>query len=111
MRFYPVRDPDTGRIGMGGGQTFGDDYADLLDSFVNLDDTQLFELLEVKLRMASHLLLQNYDLDGDDLRELLAMEIDCPESVARWTEINEICLGIAPKPLADGSATPSLPTG
>jgi hypothetical protein len=95
---------------MGGGPTWGDEYAAMLDELVQCDEEAVFERIELQLRMASYLLLLNYDLADEDLADLLVLEADDPASKERWDAINPILLGQAPKPSADGSATPSSPT-
>jgi hypothetical protein len=110
LRFYAKRGND-GKIGLGGGMTWGSDYNVLLDEYAESGDDDFYERLTVQFRMASLLLLQNYDLTDKQLESLLVLEPDNEDNRAMWQDdILPLVLGIAPKPSADGSATPSSPT-
>ena len=110
LRLYPVRAPD-GRLTVGGGPGYGSDYADLVDQLVDCDPGDTTARLALQFQMAALLLERNYTLTDRNLRRLLAIDLADPACEPRWAQINQVLLGRPPKPSADGSATPSLPTG
>lgn len=112
IRLFPRRGQD-GKFGIGGGLTFGSAYNDLLDEYAEAegDDEEIFARITIQFRMACLLLVQNYDLTDKQLEQLLILEPDEEDNQAMWRdEILPLLLGLAPKPSADGSATPSSPT-
>ena len=110
LRLYPVRAAD-GRLTVGGGMGYGSDYADLVDQLVDCDPGDTTARLALQFQMAASLLERNYTLSDRDLRRLLAIDLADPACEPRWAQINQVLLGRPPKPSADGSATPSSPTG
>jgi hypothetical protein len=110
IRLFPRRGQD-GKIDVGGGLTFGSTFNELLDEYVELDEDKVIPKVGVQFRMACLLLVQNYDLSDKQLEQLLIFEPDNDDNLAMWRdELLPLLLGIAPKPSADGSATPSSPT-
>ncbi|WP_020467731.1 hypothetical protein [Singulisphaera acidiphila] len=80
--------------------TYGSDYADALDSWIETEDSH--ERLGKMLVLAGNLLLQNYDLDERSLRRLIS--IDEHTDPEMWPAINEVLLGrSSPKASAVGS--------
>ena len=110
IRLFPRRGDD-GKVAMGGGLTFGSTYNELLDEYAETDDDDIFGKITVQFRMASLLLVQNYDLTDKHLESLLVLEPDNDDNNEMWRdELLPLLLGYAPKPSADGSAIPSSPT-
>ena len=113
LRFVPKRKED-GMFGMAVENSYGPEYSSLVDRYTTLEPGPDgdFDRLELRMHMAATLLIQNYDLSDDDLADLLAFEPDHQDNVSMWVnEIMRVLLGLAPKPSADGSDTPSSPTG
>jgi hypothetical protein len=110
LRLYPVRAAE-GRFTVGGAMGYGSNYADLVDQLVECDPGDTSARLALQFQMATSLLELNYTLSDRDFRRLLAIDLADPECESRWAQINQVLLGHPPKPLADGSATPFLPTG
>lgn len=104
LRLYPVRGRD-GNLTVGGGLGFGAEYDDLVDRLVECDPGDTTGRLGLQFQMAAALLCRNYSLNDRDLRRLLVIDLADPECEPRWRRINEVLLGAAPKPSADGSAT------
>jgi hypothetical protein len=104
LRLYPVRGAD-GRLEVGGGQGYGPDYDSLVDQLIDCDPDDTTQRLALQFRMAACLLERNYILTDRDLRRLLAVDLADPACEMRWARINQVLLGQAPKPSADGSAT------
>jgi len=105
LRLFPARDAD-GRIGVGGGPSFGAEYEALMDDLAACDPADATARLTVQFRMAALLLSRNYELSDRDLRELLVVDAEDPECRERWRAINRAMTGRSPKPSADGSAAP-----
>jgi len=105
LRLYPDRDAD-GRIGVGGGMSFGVEYEDMIDELTDCDPEDHAARLAVQFRMAALLLLRNYDLTDRDLRRLLVVDARDADCRDRWAKLNQVLTGRAPKPSADGSAAP-----
>ncbi|MDR3621607.1 MAG: hypothetical protein P4L85_19810 [Paludisphaera borealis] len=103
LRLYPTRDGD-GRIGVGGGPSFGAEFEDLIDELTDCDPDDHAGRLAVQFRMTAALLLRNYDLTDRDLRRLLVVDAEDPDCRDRWAKINLVLTGRSPKPSADGSA-------
>jgi hypothetical protein len=91
---------------VGGGLGYGAEFDDLVDRLIDCDPDDTPTRLALQFRMAACLLDRNYSLSDRDLRRLLAIDLADPTCETRWTRINQILLGRAPKPSADGSATP-----
>jgi len=96
IRFKPV--VTDGRVEVGGGPSFGPEYDRQLDVLFGVADVEPIERLRVQFEMAVRLLRVNYALADDDLAELLALEVEDEASEARWEQITEALMGIAPKP-------------
>jgi hypothetical protein len=110
LRIFPRRGND-GKIGLGGGSGWGAEYTELLDAYSETGDEDYIERLTLQVRMACMLLCKNYDLTDRQLESLLPWEPSDEANSAMWRdEIGPLILGLAPKPSADGSATPSSPT-
>ena len=105
LRLYPVRSTD-GCFTVGGELGYGPEYAEMMDQLVDCDLADTAGRLGLQFQMAAHLLLQNYDLTDRDFRRLLAIDAADPSCEPRWNQINQVLMGRAPKPSADGSATP-----
>ena len=105
LRLYPNRDDD-GRIGVGGGLSFGSDFEELIDELTDCDPDDQAARLAVQFRMAALLLLRNYDLTDRDLRRLLVVDAHDADCRERWAKLNQVLTGRSPKPSADGSAAP-----
>ena len=105
LRLFPARDAD-GRIGVGGGPSFGAEYEALMDELAACDPADAAARLALQFRMAALLLSRNYDLSDRHLRELLVVDADDPDCRDRWRALNQAMTGRAPKPSADGSAAP-----
>lgn len=103
LRLYPTRDGD-GRIGVGGGRSFGAEFEDLIDDLTECDPDDHAARLAVQFRMAALLLRRNYDLTDRDLRRLLVVDAEDPDCRDRWAKLNQVLTGRSPKPSADGSA-------
>ena len=103
--------PTTAASRSAAGMGYGSDYADLVDQLVDCDPGDTTARLALQFQMAASLLERNYTLSDRDLRRLLAIDLADPECEPRWAQINQVLLGRPPKPSADGSATPSSPTG
>lgn len=103
LRLFPSRDGD-GRIGVGGGPSFGAEFEDLVDELTDCDPDDQTGRLAVQFRMAASLLLRNYDLTDRDLRRLLVVDAEDPACRERWARLNQVLTGRPPKPSADGSA-------
>ena len=95
LRIYPRRDPE-GKFYAAGGPSYGPDFEDRYDEFMESvatrDDTPecLYRIECLHLELAAILLLANYELDDRDLRRLLVIEYDDPESEARWEAVNDV---------------------
>jgi hypothetical protein len=105
LRLYPHRDAD-GRIGVGGGLSFGPEYEALIDELTDCDPDDQAARLSIQFRLAALLLLRNYDLTDRDLRRLLVVDADDADCRDRWARLNQALTGRLPKPSADGSAAP-----
>ena len=103
LRLYPNRDGD-GRIGVGGGLSFGSDFEELIDELTGCDPDDHAGRLAIQFRMAASLLLRNYTLTDRDLRRLLVVDAQDPDCRDRWARLNQVLTGRSPKPSADGSA-------
>jgi hypothetical protein len=103
LRLYPTRDGD-GRIGVGGGPSFGTEFEDLIDELTDCDPDDHAARLAVQFRMTATLLLRNYHLTDRDLRRLLVVDAEDHDCRDRWATINQVLTGSSPKPSADGSA-------
>lgn len=110
IQLFPVRNPKTGEIEVGGGPSWGDNYRDWLDAYVNTGEDEIYDRISLQFRMASDLLLKNYTLSDQDLGRLLVIDVGSEESSQRWSEIISVLLGNLPKRLPDGSAALSSPT-
>jgi hypothetical protein len=105
LRLYPVRGAD-GKLSVGGGPGYGNEYDDLVDELVDCDPDDTTRRLALQFRLAACLLQRNYNLTDRDLKRLLAVDLADSGCEARWARINQVLLGQAPKASADGSVTP-----
>jgi hypothetical protein len=98
-----------GKLAAGHTFTYGADYADRLDQYVECEDS--IEKMFIQLELAGGLLLRNYALDNPALRRLLAINCDGQSDPEMWPAIQAILFGRdAPKPSAVGSDSASPPT-
>lgn len=105
LRLFPIRGED-GRIEVGGGPSFGSDYESLMDELADCDPSDATARLTIQFRMATLLLLRNYDLTDRDLRDLLLIDAEDDVCRERWRAINLAMTGRVPKLSADGSVAP-----
>lgn len=102
--------PD-GKLYAGSVFTFGKDYADRLDDYIEAESE--FDRLVIQLELAAGLLLRNYDLDNRALRRLISLDMDgdTDKDKEMWPSIQAVLFGRdVPKPSAVGSDTASQPT-
>lgn len=103
---------DDGSVTVHSKVTFGGE----IDYFLDLDEapegTAIVDDIARRMSVMAKLLRRNYSLTNDDLGVLLSMNRRDPESAAMWLVIDRVLVGEmpdgpeAPKPSADGSATP-----
>jgi hypothetical protein len=87
-----------GKIDFDGGPSFGPEFDDNIEALFGVRRAEPPERLRIKFEMAVRLLLTNYDLKPDDFCELLVLEVNDPESDARWEAIDRVLMGLSPKP-------------
>jgi hypothetical protein len=97
---------EDGSFGVGGGLGYDAEFDDLVDRLVDCDPEDTATRLSLQFQMATRLLERNYRLGDRELRRLLAIDLADPTCESRWAQINTVLMGRAPKPSADGSATP-----
>lgn len=98
-----------GKLEAGHVFTFGADYADRLDQYIECEDS--IEKMFIQLELAGGLLLRNYALDNPALRRILAINMDGQSDPEMWPAIQAVLFGRdVPKPSAVGSMSPSPPT-
>jgi len=97
IRFRPRIGAD-GRVEVGGGPSFGQEYDQQLDILFGVAEVEPLERLRVKFEMAVRLLQANYSLTDNDLAELLVLELDDEASEDQWDQIASVVMGVAPKP-------------
>lgn len=106
---FPDYDED-GRIVAGYRVFYGEDADADLDAWFGSAEVDPDERENAKMRLASSLLLRNYDLDLPALRTLLRKSGADSASVEMWTGLTRAVLGLSPKASAGGSEQPSSPT-
>lgn len=81
-------------------RSFGEAYDALLDVYLEAEDgpTEINALLA----LAVDLLARNYDLGGDDFRDLLPRWLDDEPNTEMWTAIADVAVGRSPKPIPVG---------
>jgi hypothetical protein len=98
-----------GKLEAGHVFTYGADYADRLDQYIECEEP--IEATMIQLELAGGLLLRNYALDNAALRRILAINMDGTSEPEMWPAIRAILFGRdLPKPSAVGSTSPSQPT-
>jgi hypothetical protein len=97
IRFRPKIGPD-GRVGVGGGPSFGPEYDGSMDVLFGIVEAEPIERLRVKFEMAIRLLQANYELTDSDLGELLELEPGDAANDERWKQITRVVMAISPKP-------------
>lgn len=105
LRFIPHRGVD-GKLGLGAVPTFDQEYRTLFTALIEVDKDKDFEVWSLRIQIACHLLLANYDLPDADLAELMPVIFDDESNMEMWANLSPICLSTPPKPLTDGSNTP-----
>jgi hypothetical protein len=104
FRFFPCRDAN-GKIAMGGRSTFDDEYRTMISEFQQADRDDVHRMWSLKMQIACHLLLANYNLSDADLAELLSIDFEDETNVDMWTALTPVILSLPPKPSTDGSPT------
>ncbi len=78
------------------------------DLLWTLSEQEPEDAWDVRFSAASHLLLSNYNLTDDDLGELIYIDLEDPNRLDRWLQIENVLRGIAPKkPSPAGSSSPA----
>lgn len=101
--FYPEISED-GTVTLGRESNFGGNYDRQLDILFRDEDADDSDLMLLQFRLSVDLLKRNYDLTGDDFRQILRLDSSAPESQEMWNSIAMVLMGIVPKPSAGGSA-------
>lgn len=105
VRFIPVAAPGGG-VKLGQAPPYGPDYQAELETLLNgHEDTAEGRYNEVVaiMQLAAKLLLRNYDLTIEQLQTLLYYDVD-GSTRPMWDAIDQIVVGLSPKPSAVGSA-------
>jgi hypothetical protein len=98
VRLAPVRTPG-GAWAVGVGRSGLPEYAHWAEVLLGLTEADPEEYWRIRMTAAATLLCLNYDLEGDELAELLAFEPDAPDGpyTRRWMDIDAAVLGMVPK--------------
>jgi hypothetical protein len=105
LRFFPHRGVD-GKIGLGAQGTFDDEYRALFVEFADMDRDNVYEVWSLRIRIACHLLLANYDLTDVQLADLLPAVFEDEANMQMWEALHPVLLSQPPKLSTDGSNTP-----
>ncbi len=88
-----------GKVEVTGAPTFAPEFDEALDVLYGVKVVEPIEHLRVKFEMAVRLLSANYDLQSEDLVNLIVLEPGNESSDERWEQLSRVIMGIAPKPL------------
>jgi hypothetical protein len=105
LRFIPHRGVD-GKIGLGAEPTFDQEYRELFVALIGADKDSAFEVWSLRIQIACHLLLANYELSDVELADLMPVIFDDEQNMEMWANLSPICLSTPPKPSTDGSNAP-----
>jgi hypothetical protein len=105
LRFFPCRGAD-GKMGLGAAGTFDQEYRELFTAFTEADKDEPFEFWSIKIQIACHLLLANYDLSDVELADLMPVIFDDDRNMEMWATLSPVCLSSPPKPSTSGSNAP-----
>lgn len=105
LRFFPYRGDD-GKIGLGAAGTFDEEYRKLFVEFTEVDKDEPYQVWTLRIQIACHLLLANYDLSDVELADLMPVIFDDESNMSMWGTLSPTLLSQPPKPSTDGSNTP-----
>jgi hypothetical protein len=105
LRFFPYRGDD-GKMGLGGSGTFDQEYRELFTAFTECDKDEPYQYWTLKIQIACHLLLANYELSDTELADLMPVMFDDEPNMEMWGNLSPVCLSTPPKHSTDGSNTP-----
>lgn len=105
LRFFPHRGVD-GKIGLGAESTFDREYREMFVSLVEVDKDKPFEVWSLRIQIACHLLLANYELSDVELADLMPVVFDDDANMEMWENLSPALLSTPPKPSTDGSNAP-----
>jgi hypothetical protein len=105
LRFFPYRGDD-GKMGLGGSGTFDQEYRELFTAFTECDKDEPYQYWTLKIQIACHLLLANYELSDAELADLMPVMFDDESNMEMWANLSPVLLSQPPKPSTSGLNAP-----